>query len=84
MPMYEWIGMVAGFATTIAFVPQVIRVWRTHNTRDLSLPMYLCLDAGLLLWLVYGCYIASWPVIIYNAITFVLSSAILVAKWRFG
>ena len=40
------IGMIAGFCTTAAFVPQVISVWRTRHARDISLAMYLILLAG--------------------------------------
>jgi MtN3 and saliva related transmembrane protein len=78
------IGMVAGFCTTIAFVPQVVRVWKTKHARDISLAMYLIFVVGIALWFAYGLMIGSLPVILYNALTFLLAGAVLVMKLRFG
>ncbi|MBV8658040.1 MAG: SemiSWEET family sugar transporter [Burkholderiales bacterium] len=77
------IGMVAGFCTTVSFVPQVWRVWKTRHARDISLAMYLFFVIGIILWFIYGMLIQSLPVILFNAITFVLASAVLVMKLRF-
>ncbi len=77
------LGLVAGALTTAAFVPQVVRVWRTRSTRDISLAMFLLLSVGLILWLIYGLCIGSTPVIAANAVTLVLALTILVAKVRF-
>jgi MtN3 and saliva related transmembrane protein len=78
------IGMVAGFCTTIAFVPQVISVWKSRHARDISLAMYAIFLLGIALWFAYGLLIGSLPVILYNALTFVLAGAVLVMKIRFG
>jgi MtN3 and saliva related transmembrane protein len=77
------LGFVAGILTTAAFVPQVVRVWRTRSTTDISLAMFLLFSLGVLLWLVYGVSIRSTPVVAANAVTLVLSVAILMAKLRF-
>jgi MtN3 and saliva related transmembrane protein len=77
------LGFVAGILTTTAFVPQVVRVWRTRSTTDISLAMFLLFSLGVLLWLVYGVSIRSPPVVAANAVTLVLSVAILLAKLRF-
>ena len=80
----EAIGTIAGLLTTIAFVPQVWRVWKTRSARDLSLPMYSIFTAGVALWLVYGILIGSLPVILTNGVTLVLAGAVLVLKLKFG
>jgi MtN3 and saliva related transmembrane protein len=79
----EAIGLLAGFLTTIAFLPQVVRVWRRRSAADISLATFLLFFAGLGFWLVYGLMVDSLPVIAANAATLVLAGAILVAKWRF-
>lgn len=79
----EVIGMIAAFLTTIAFLPQAIKVIRTKNTQDLSLSMYSILFAGLLLWLIYGIQIDSLPIMIANGITLILSSIILILKMKY-
>lgn len=80
----ELVGMAAGFLTTIGFLPQAVRAWRTRQVGDLSLGMYCALLAGMALWFVYGCLIGSTPVIAYNVASFALAASILAAKLRFG
>jgi MtN3 and saliva related transmembrane protein len=77
------IGLLAGILTTIAFVPQVIKTWRTRSARDISLGMFAAFTAGVLLWIVYGVLLRAAPIIIANAVTLVLAGAILVMKIRF-
>jgi MtN3 and saliva related transmembrane protein len=79
----ESIGYAAAFLTTVSFLPQVIKVWRTHSTRDISLAAYCMFTLGVALWLAYGVAIHSTPVILANAVTVVLAAAVLVAKIRF-
>lgn len=80
----QWIGRAAGALTTIAFVPQVVRVVRTRQTRDISLHMFALFVVGVALWLWYGLCLELWPVVIANAITLALAVVILVCKLRFG
>ncbi len=78
------VGMIAGILTTIAFVPQVLQVYRSRSAKDISLGMYAIFVSGVLLWLVYGCMIGAMPVIVANGVTLLLAAAILVGKLRFG
>jgi MtN3 and saliva related transmembrane protein len=82
-PAVNAIGMVAAFCTTISFVPQLIRVWRLRSAREISLIMFLIFSLGTALWLLYGIFIHSVPVILANAVTMALSLAILALKVRF-
>ena len=75
------IGLIAGTLTTVSFLPQVIRVWKTHSTKDLSLVMFLLFSAGVVMWLIYGIYLGQLPVIIANAVTLVLAIIILIFKF---
>jgi len=80
----EWIGYVAAVLTTIAFVPQVLQIWTTRQTQDISLRMYILFSGGVGLWLVYGVLLASWPIILSNMITLVLSGVVVALKLRHG
>ena len=82
--MTEWIGLLAGLLTTIAFVPQVLRTRRTGRAADFSLPMLLLFVSGVGLWLAYGLMSGSRPMILANAVTLLLASYILVVKLRHG
>ncbi len=77
------LGYLAAFCTTIAFVPQVVLVWRRRSGEGVSAIMYAVLSAGIALWLTYGILLESWPVIVANGITLVLALAVLVMKWAF-
>lgn len=74
------IGSFAALFTTIAFIPQVIKVHKTKHTKDISIGMFLLMNAGLVLWLIYGIIIYSHPVIIANAVTLVFAIYILFMK----
>jgi MtN3 and saliva related transmembrane protein len=67
MALPDWIGYAAAFCTTSAYVPQVLRVWRTRSTRDISLKMFLVLVTGISLWLVYGFWRGETPLIVAMA-----------------
>jgi MtN3 and saliva related transmembrane protein len=83
MEMVNTIGFVAGALTTIAFWPQLRRTWMTKSADDVSLAMLLTFTTGVLLWLVYGLLLQSWPIILTNLVTFLLTLAILVLKVRY-
>lgn len=83
MPGIAILGYVAACCSTLAFLPQVIKTWRTRSTGDLSLPTFLTVASGSVLWLVYGWLRADVPIVVTNAIIFVLASTILWLKLRF-
>jgi MtN3 and saliva related transmembrane protein len=83
MTLTSLIGLAAGAVTVVSFVPQVVRVWRTRRTRDLSLGAFLLLGTGACLWFTYGLLIRDSALIGTNLIVGLLVSAILVAKVRF-
>ena len=74
------LGYLAGFLTTIAFVPQVLKVWLSKSTSDISLVMFVVFTVGVFLWLIYGLIINDYSLVITNLVTFSLSLSILVAK----
>jgi len=77
------LGLLAGILTTVAFVPQVVKIWKTKHARDISSGMFAIFSFGVLLWLLYGIQIESWPVIFANALTLGLSLTILVFKIKY-
>lgn len=81
--METTIGFIAGILTTIAFVPQVLEIWKRKSAKDVSLRMYAIFVAGVALWLVYGLVQESAPIIFANAVTLALAVAILWMKLRY-
>tara|TARA_Y100001954_G_scaffold161260_1_gene171233 strand:+ start:3893 stop:4156 length:264 start_codon:yes stop_codon:yes gene_type:complete len=79
----KYLGFIAGIFTTIAFLPQVIKVWKTKSTSDISLAMFIIFTTGITFWLAYGIIIDNLALIIANSITLLLSISILIAKILF-
>jgi len=73
----ELIGFAAAFLTTIAFIPQVVQVWKTNSVEGLSLTTYIIFVIGVFLWFLYGLNIGSLSMIIANSITVVLALVII-------
>lgn len=80
LALSDLVGYAAAFLTTVAFVPQVYKSWRTRDLSGISLPMYASFTLGVALWLGYGILIASIPVILANAVTLLLSFIVLMLK----
>jgi MtN3 and saliva related transmembrane protein len=83
MDSYTIIGLAAGFCTTMAFLPQAVKTWRSKSAKDLSLGMYLIFCTGVVLWLTYGILISDLPIIITNLVTLLLAISILYFKLTF-
>jgi MtN3 and saliva related transmembrane protein len=79
----QLVGIVAGLLTTVAFVPQVLKTWRSRSAKDLSLGMFSLLCAGVILWLVYGMATGDLPIILANGFTLMLSLTLLYFKFSF-
>ena len=78
------LGLAAAFIGTIAMAPQVIKVCKTKNTRDLSLGTFILIPSSLLLWFIYGLMIRSYPIIIGNALGFTMNIYVVIMKIRHG
>lgn len=80
-PDADTLGFIAGVITTVAFVPQVVRVWRTRSADDISVWMLMLLISGVSLWLVYGLLLWRLPIILANAVTLALILTIALLKF---
>ena len=82
--MVFWVSAIAATLTTAAFVPQAVHIIRYKETKAISLVMYVALASGVALWLLFGALIGNWPIMISNAITLMLTLAIVGMKLRYG
>ena len=79
----ELIGYLAALLTTIAFIPQVLHIWRLRSGRGISLGMYAIFTSGVVLWLIYGILMGAWPIIAANVVTLTLALAIIAMAIRY-
>jgi MtN3 and saliva related transmembrane protein len=83
MNAIQLLGLVAGALTTISFLPQVIKTWKSRSAKDLSLGMFSLFCLGVVLWLVYGFILNDIPLIAANLLTLMLASTLLFFKLHF-
>jgi len=78
------LGSTAGAFTAFSFLPQVIKVAKTRSVNDISTLMYVIYCLGLVMWVIYGVYLNSMPIIIANTATAILAFGILIMKVVFS
>ena len=77
------IGLIAAAFTTVALFPQLIKVWKTKSTKDISFGMFILYCGGLLLWFVYGVFRNDLAIILANSLAFIQGLIILVFKAKY-
>jgi MtN3 and saliva related transmembrane protein len=80
----DWVGLLAGALTTIAFVPQAVKIWMTKSADDVSYLMFGIFSVGIVLWLAYGIALGAMPIIVANVVTLVLSVLVIALKVRYS
>lgn len=83
MNWIEAVGLTGAFLSSITFMPQVYKTWKTRSAGDLSLAMVLIVFTSTIVWLVYGVQLMLWPVILCNAVICVLSVLLIYFKLSF-
>lgn len=83
MNFIDLIGFLAAILTTIAFLPQVIKAWRSQSTKDVSLETIVLFSTGVFLWVVYGFYINAVPIVVANVVTLMLNLILLFLKLKY-
>lgn len=83
MDWTEIIGLTASALSSLTFMPQVYKAWKTKSVDDLSLAMIFFIFFSTILWLIYGFGKGALPIIICNGIIFVLSILLLYFKFNF-
>lgn len=84
MQASDLLGYTAATLTTLSFVPQVWRTFRTHDVSGISLRMYSIFTAGIAVWLAYGIVLGETPMIIANSVSLVLACAVLVMRLKYA
>jgi MtN3 and saliva related transmembrane protein len=75
--LVEVIGLLGATFTTLAFVPQVVKIWKNQSSNGVSISMYVCMLVGIIIWLAYGILINSIAVIAANILSGILQVVII-------
>ena len=74
------VGIAGSIFSSVSFLPQVIKLWKTRSAKDLSMMTLLFLILNVSTWLTYGVLINDLPIIITNII--VLSMVLLMVYFK--
>ncbi len=83
MDWIEFTGLFGAFLTSVTFVPQVYRTWKTRSVGDLSATMLFIVLLSTVVWLIYAFALMLLPVIIANGIVCVLSLFLIYFKYTY-
>ncbi|MBK7375282.1 MAG: SemiSWEET transporter [Ferruginibacter sp.] len=83
MKLAELLGLAAGTITSITFLPQVIRIWKTKSVKDMSMLMMLLLIAGTVCWLTYGLLMKDAAIIYTNVMVLAMSLVMFYFKIKY-
>lgn len=75
---YEIIGYLAGLFMAVSFIPQAWKTVRSKEVDGLSLGMYLLFNISMICWIIYGFYLKSYQMLIFNSICLCFSLPVLV------
>ncbi|HIU52663.1 MAG: SemiSWEET family sugar transporter [Alphaproteobacteria bacterium] len=74
----ETIGYVGGLCTAFCFMPQTLKTIRTKDVQSLSLVSYILYCIGILSWVLYGFYVHSVQMVVFNSISLFFAGYILI------
>lgn len=83
MAAIEWVGLLGAFLSSVTFIPQVYKTWKTKSVDDLSLLMLFIILTSTIVWLIYAFALVLWPVIICNSIVCALSLLLIYFKFTY-
>jgi len=77
------IGLAAAAITVVSILPQILKVWRTKSTKDISLGTFSLLSGGVFLWFVYGILMKDLVIIIANFLGFIQVLIMIIFKVKY-
>jgi MtN3 and saliva related transmembrane protein len=77
------LGLIAAIFTTVCLLPQLLKVYKTKSTKDISTVMFTLYCAGVFLWLSYGLFRQDIAIILANFLALIQSIAILALKLKY-
>jgi uncharacterized protein with PQ loop repeat len=70
----EVVGVVAGFGTTFAAMPDLLAMLRRRSSSGMNPRMAAIMAVFQILWVYYGLLIVSRPVVLWNVIAVLVNS----------
>jgi len=80
----ELFGLIAGAITSIGFIPQIVRGYRTKKLEDISYFMPTVLAIGMTMWFVYGFLLEALAIMLANTFGVSCCIILIIMKKKFS
>ena len=77
------VSSIAAVLTTAVFIPQAYKIIHTRETKGVSLWMHITFAVGVAFWFTLGVMLWNWPMMLANAVTFMLTVVIVIMKLKY-
>ncbi len=78
--LFGYAGALIGIIT---FIPQAYDIWKTKNTKSISLLSFVLLSLGAIFWIIYALLTNSIPVLAVNIVLITLGVYIILMKLKY-
>lgn len=83
MEIKDYVGIAGSIFSSVSFLPQVVKLWKTKSAHDLSMMTLLFLILNVSTWFTYGFLIHDWPIMVTNGIVLSMVLMMVYAKLTF-
>lgn len=80
----EIVGFVAGFGTTFAVVPDLLKMLKRRSSYGMNPSMPAILAVFQVIWIYYGVLIGSRPIVLWNIVAVLVKSLGVAAYFHFA
>jgi MtN3 and saliva related transmembrane protein len=80
----EILGLIAGAVTSMGYLPQLYKGYKTKKLDDVSYYMPVVLAIGMTLWFFYGIILNAFAVIIANIFGIICSIVLILMKKKYS
>lgn len=77
------VGYAAALMGASMFLPQAVQLWKTKETKSISLLSFSFILSASVLWVVYGILVSALPIILVNTVIGITCVFIIYIKLRY-
>jgi len=77
----DFFGWLASILTTLIFIPQIIKAFKTQQTADISMLMMILAVLGNTAWLIHATLTSNTPLIVCATLIIIMSFVLIIFKY---
>ena len=77
------IGLLAGFLSIVAYIPQVWKTYITKHSKDLSMKWLMINIISQVLWFTFGTLSSTLPIILTSSSVLIMTICLIILKRKY-